>query len=373
MKLFAGVGVVIWLACGAAFAQDAPPVEMYYIELGKEPTAETALKTWNSIHGTHKDLLKNLRYFPATVIQLDNTKLTRVLAGPMTDKKKAQKLCTKLFKKEVSCFVIEGLVNPTSIETVGVAPETAGAHVLPWQVQARPARPAASLPWLGAPAAKAEVNVAEAIAVPLSSDKRAMPRAAGWLNISSFVNEDAALTLWRRVRANAADATAGLRVRMVRPLESQGKEMLLNVGPFANAQNAMDFCQKAILPADNALRCAFAESEATGGALQPVSAQERSAQYTSRRKPLAGNQSSELVYWLKIVAAKTEFAAVQRWEKIRAEHADLLEGIKSDIVPGVNNVGYVVKIGPLPSEDTAGALCQQLKSRKIACRIFAEK
>lgn len=267
------------------------------------------------------------------------------------------------------------------------------------------------------PAAGGKVEVAEAIRVPLSDSNEPAPlavihdqpvtveslpqeevkhhedleppvpaatAASGWINIESFDDEDAATRFWQKVRKKSAAATSSLRVRIVRSLIGRGSNAVLAVGPFAGQYEADSFCHDAIWELDNGLRCSFTDKPQAASAPAPetqAAVASHSDAYAERRKqfrrPINNPGASEPVvlssrlYWLQVLTAPSEMEALQKWEQVRTDNSDLLEGMRSSVSASLTDkTSYVVRIGPMTDNGKAIALCDKLHERGVQCRVL---
>lgn len=392
----------LFFAAATLIATAALADEAYYIELGSAPSQHQASQRWETLSTQYKTILQGLDFHPATIIQANREPVFRIQAGPIEDKAEAWKTCRTLFAEDVPCFVLEGSIIRKP------APVTAA---LPWQSRYRDA---GILPWLfsteaemrqSLPAGEGKVDVAEAIRVPVSEDTASSPSsqirpifetkapppldyqpdAAGWLNIRVFSAEEQAVALWQKVRARVPERAAGLRVRIVKSLAG-GQQVSLNVGPFATAQGAMDFCEQGVTATDSALTCQFARSEPVGRAasLLPVMSQ-HSQKYETRRHVLQTEHAAAKVsadmpltpliptraYWVQVISAGSQMEAMQEWERLKNAHLDLLSDMRSSISsPLAKGAAYVVRVGPLQTNTEAVNLCISLQGRGVHCRIY---
>lgn len=81
-------------------------------------------------------------------------------------------------------------------------------------------------------------------------------------------------------------------------------------------------------------------------------------------------------YRLQIAALPTEARATAEWGRLSNRHADLLRGLKPDIVRadlGDRGVVYRLRVGPIVSEQTARGLCQSLSGRGVGCLVVAPR
>lgn len=452
----------------------------YYIELGSEVSEEGAVTQWQELSSQYRDVLGDLQFNPSTVIQSDNKVVTRIQAGPVESKAKAQKLCARLFEDGTPCFVVEGERMPprpqepeqeaeenVTTQDSGGEELLASASEAPQEATAANEKPAVEddsdegfMPWLfgsssekqaEAPttATEAKVDVAEAIRVPLTEkeepteepkvepvfaaemppqaapepkpepkpqslppqpvqrvappkpvqaaapepvvqqEQAAEPAAAaeqGWLSVSAFEDEEGATALWQDARAASPSQAAGLRVRIVKPLMNRGGRPVvkLSVGPFPAETDALNFCATAIKPVNGALNCRFETSEPPASAQMRAPRYEHSNLYEARRRMLLNNRAArraeryvphavaEKQYWAQVVTAATQVDALRQWERLRAAHPNLLDGLRSSVSASLaGRAKYSVRIGPIGNRAEAVSLCDSLKEQGVSCSIFS--
>lgn len=398
------------LVAGVASAQEA---QTYYLELGSDVDDAAAEKQWNELLKNHKRYLGDLTFYPRTIVESGRATGVRIQAGPIEKKAAADRICRNLFKKDVPCFVIEGFEEPP-VGTIRSLKETiAATHEsrLPWLskkkkrtfsaddaevVETKKEDEQVDL-WkvlFGGnkeasdteetaeekdteEARSGNVEVAEAIAVPLTSDTvkapetvqiRALPEqdiptsqtpdkhdVASWLNVHAFPDEDSASAFWKKVRAAIPRDAAGLRVRVVQPFMLRGKQtaISLNIGPFGSADDADEFCRKGIERIDPYMRCSVGKTNTP----------EKDAQ-SDIPKP-------KTFYWAEVISAENQIEALAIWERLKSEHGAILEGRRSSVAASTREPGrYAVRIGPLTTNEEASGLCSALHEHEIACDIM---
>ena len=92
----------------AAKPLPAPPVaEKYRLQLAALRSKDAVDKAWKRLRKRHRDLLSGLR-LAIEKKDLGRSKgvYYRLLAGPVTDRKKARRLCVDLAKRNVECLVV---------------------------------------------------------------------------------------------------------------------------------------------------------------------------------------------------------------------------------------------------------------------------
>lgn len=264
---------------------------------------------------------------------------------------------------------------------------------------------------------QASVQVAEAIRVPLSDDRRLpssggisisslpdlMPSAggdnediekgsketgAGRLLVSSFLNEEVAISLWDEVRSANPKRSKSLDFIVEPTKASKGQtQAMLSVGPFAHSEEAFEFCREGLQAKDRGLTCRFQPNDsgiANNKTLTLDSTRSesynarRGAQPSSRRRPTQ-NPPSELSpaagpsnqYWVQVVSAKSQMEALKRWEVVKTENQELIGGLRSNVSAATNdNTLFVVRVGPIANNDEAIRVCSQLQRRNVECRVL---
>ncbi len=390
----------------------------FYVELGKDTTKEEAISEWKSLVSKHKSLLSKLQYYPKSVMQGGVAVSTRIQAGPINNKAKAQKICSKLFTDNIPCFVIEGIDNapPTQVMNLSDHPDKPAG--LPWLTASSddiqpptPVKEASALPWLNqTPPAnrQGQVQVAEAIRVPLTDNfnpegngkvtVKALPdikptfrkqlseekpaagaaSGAGWLTVDTFPNEDVATSFWEEVHSSLPKKTSSLHVRVLKPLmvEKQAKASL-SIGPFASNNEALAFCDT-IQAKDRGLNCSYQGNAGDTQLAQLVgsSGNRRSGEV---RKQFAQNAFSNIApaagpskqYWVQVLSASNQMDALHQWDSMKTSNADLLKGMRSSVSPSATDKNeFVVRVGPIVNNDDAVKFCTKLQGRGIACRVL---
>ncbi|MDE3059410.1 MAG: SPOR domain-containing protein [Pseudomonadota bacterium] len=440
--MFAALAAVI-LFPAAAKAEGA-----YFIELGNGKAQEDVTKQWDTLSASHKRLLGGLKLYPKTVYQDGAVIARRIQAGPIAGKDKAEKICRRLFKDNVPCFVLEGLNDAPPSTVVSITDEARSKAsqqaALPWlspppPVAAPPQEEAKGLlPWLlndhkeeetaqsqeqpkpleiaeekpAEPAqeksAKGDVEVAQAVRVPLSEDNGetvapapevkiadladsnntlspsagAEPAPApaadnhpGWLSVASFADEDNATFFWQHVKELSPGRTAGLHVRIIEPAVTQRRSVMattLSVGPFASQSDAMSFCHDAIETAGSNLTCRFGVKEPSRHSLSEAAVlnHEHADAYAARRQASAPAHEEKL-YWVQVVSAASQIEALHAWSEVKDKNADVLKGMRGSVTPSLaDSGGYAVRVGPIRSNDDATSLCGTLHDRGVDCHVL---
>jgi cell division septation protein DedD len=147
------------------------------------------------------------------------------------------------------------------------------------------------------PVMSADVDVAEAIAVPLSNKtddrmdlssnigKTAGDVAVvsfsswepGYLIIESFANETIANKFWGYVKVESPDTAHSMRVKIQRPLLARNSGgVQLSIGLFESGSKAADFCNSMVPGFDTRLKCIYDISTETFAKSEPTKQAETS-------------------------------------------------------------------------------------------------
>ena len=344
------------VSASVVFAADS-----FYVEIGNKSSAEAVKNDWYILSEKYKNLLADLKLFPKQVVDESGNSATVIQAGPILKKAQAQKICSVLFAKKIPCFVIDGLggdAPPTISTTMSKALGAKSLKIAqsedttPW-VDDSPIVSSATnneatqvIGQIGSNSGEgvvnkkvdiiskvtekteAKVEVAQAIAVPLSNDIDTNPvilsnddeynnqkpkneiktevkqgktektiqpsvenipeaknlkidakelkpadvladNGGGWLSIEGFENETEANNFWKELSNKKSNLIIDLRSRINRSLVSGGAggSVKLNVGPFSSANSGKEFCKQAKL-INTKIICHFAIDSSS--ALQEV-------------------------------------------------------------------------------------------------------
>lgn len=472
--LFSLLSIAV-MACALAPASFAADDE-YFVEIGDDVQKDDAQAQWQALVNKNKTLLGKLKLYPKDVMQDGKQVATRMQAGPITSKVQAIKICNKLFAKDVPCFVIEGVnAPPTAMAHLKDSKQIAssGGGILPWltggssasadtEVKDIPAPPAVkgedtaidgsprsandqsssvkgkvTLPWLEAKKSdpwdgedsekqeaekekakkKAEVQVAEAIRVPLtethdledqihvnslpelkpsfgthklqdqSAEMGNVNSGAGWLDVGNFASEEIASSMWDEVRAANKKQAKTLNMRISKPASGSGNTTL-SVGPFANSAEALNFCRNGLQAAERGLQCGFVANDAGIANGKLLALNQRADAYAKRRKPvqnpdvqtasvaanvakLAPASGPSKQYWVQVVKADSQMQALKQWDELKRANAEVIGDLRSSVsAAATDKSSYVVRVGPILENDQAIRVCSQLQKRNVDCRVL---
>lgn len=375
LKIIVASFAAILLSATHAFADD-----LIYVELGTAESQSDAAEQWQAVQKKQPKLLHGLEFMPREVMHAGRKKLVHIQAGPIEDKRDAQRLCNRLFKAEISCFIVEGL-TPTYAKAPAVQPVN---EPLPWLSETAPAarEPKNEGGFLTSifgedekPATETKIQVAEAIRVPLSTNENApatklvnvqpvQAGISGWLTLDSFTSESEASQFWKKLRASSPSMVVGLRVLIIR---TEDDKVALTLGSFANETAANDFCEQVVKPQNESLNCHFGAHAPKAASLAPRKSDEPSQRDVQKDTRLRLTQSR--IYWVQVASGESKRDAEESWQEVLSANKDLLEGIRHSITSIDSD--YMVRVGPLSTEEEAAELCQTLKKRGMECDVEA--
>ena len=408
------VFLVLGVAAMPAFADE----DKYYIEIGGDVSKDDAAKQWQELVAQHKALLGKLTFYPKSIIHSGAAVSTRIQAGPIADKPKAERICRRLFATNVACFVIEGLGEKPATQMMNLSEKAEEQSLqvvqLPWSPNSDvppppPVAPAAPEPENATQETEKQgsVHVAEAIRVPLTENEAPQGNAqivskplpsldiqqakdgpyaneskdsgAGWLTVKSFPNEDVASSFWEEVRSGNSVKTKDLHVRVLTPLlAGNATGTSLGIGPFTSSSDAYAFCRETLQASARGLGCSFAGEPLS----EPADASALGAHYlhndayAARREAVERNRPAENPaipgdqYWVQVASAPTQMEALRMWDNLKSGNQDVLAGMRSSVSSSLaDKNNFVVRVGPLGDSASAGNLCTTLHGRGVDCRV----
>lgn len=389
---------VLFILLAASLAATPVRAEEFYVELGRTNTEDEAKAVWAELQPKYK-FLANYDVYPNKILLEGGNFSYRVQAGPMQDKKEAERVCGRLFRRKVQCFVIEGF-DPKNAETFSGADSDKSSlsmrDFLPWMAPApTPVPPPAPVKEEKAPEpvakpsakeekAAAKVDVAEAIPVPVTTDAESNEvsigtgevtepapsiessvfsifSSSGWLVIQPFLDEAAAQRFWKQLPQAAAVERFSMKI--IHPLVSQDiPKVILALGKFDSETAAMQFCHDFVTESKY-LECQFASEPPQGDDTVQKSA-------VSQDAAAQAQEDENSLFWAEVLSEKSQDKALEKWERIRTDNDDILVNVRSQITSSMARPDiYVVRIGPMKSKAKAGKLCGRLKARGVKCTV----
>lgn len=458
----------------APAATPPAPAPAYLLQLGTYTDAEEATARWKTLTSSHGKPLKGLSLVLSEVRLQAGNSFYRTQAGYLSDRTKAQEICTALYNEGLDCFVVEsGLASDRSIQPDTALPSSqevakdssaskpsasGGVTIEEDVVDIAPAKPATppsnitvaeakpktpagytvvpesdALPWLksvtsekpakvaaadgaayepgreprplqgnavfsepvdaapvasapvGAPTAnanvKSEVEVAEAIRVPLSSTgdmpsprpsllpSRNSNKRSTWLQINYFPSEEVAVNFWEKMTSKHPDLTNGLRFRTSQPFRGGAGHISAQVGPMTSKETGDSLC---IIANKHKLRCSPFED--IGSSASANRSRDRSANLSRPRS--ASAPAGTISYWIQFGSYPSANEAEDQWGSLSALNKDLLDSTQHRIAEpryGSNaQPVYRLRAGPYALRLSAQDLCSRLKLRQHKCLVVRE-
>ena len=264
-------------------------------------------------------------------------------------------------------------------------------------VNAAPARPAM-------PSGSAQVEVAEAIPVPLSEAPQAIvspeneeyvflgrrARAWGaspsrnfaqktvWAKIQYFASKRAAMEFWNQLRAQYPQTTYQLRARITKPYtrHEATEKVSLQLGPFLKSSDVGVVCN---LVKESPVTCGLARDMGSDSAANTPRYRPDDRGYATMRNN-ATSQSPRAArgtnYWVQLGAYPTKAAAYQAWNRLKAKHPYSLESRVANVTRPLHSSStratYRLRTGPFSIRAGAEQLCQGIKNGQSGCVVVSE-
>lgn len=418
--------VAVKFSISNAFADDG-----YFLEIGKSGSEDEINSNWNNLSSKYKKSLGSLKLYPKSIVDEQGETSTIMQVGEIANKNKAQAICNMLFSKNIPCFVIEGIEGKPPTVSIGIAQATSSPRsgfVLPWQdvgaapqIMTEDEQPNAK--------SEADVDVAEAISVPLSDQTnsisenkiipiiqekrkpvnvaREMPlvqfssNEAGRLNIRGFSNENEANDFWNNVGNKHPNLVDGLSIRIQRSLTGGSNSGIqVSVGQFADGDAAAEFCNQAVVEALSPLKCGYdveGDVFAAAGSTRHASAYEQRRASTERRMParqmefmrvrelprqivetkeLNTDESKDdsKKFWAQVAISDSKEEAAYRLKEIKKKYSKDISDTPGSISYSPNSVHgkYSAQLGSFSSEERAQSICDKLQQRGVDCLVVSK-
>ncbi|GEM_PF-5653319 len=275
----------------------------------------------------------------------------------------------------------------------------------------------------GAPSAKAQVNIAEAVPVPLSSDSanndgsrasysgsssaRATSNYAAqgagsgnfWAELSYFNSNADAYNYWNSIKERSGNNLDNLDLRVVQPFRKYrtAPRYSLRVGPFptllairqlcADTRNEKLLCRAVKQTSSNRHRTASLKAGRIGtgarnffstlpqNSIDGDSAAELpQGRYASiSRQPKPANLGSG--YWLQLGSFPNAGLAARAWQMLQDNHKNILGNLSEQITTpngsNLSNARYRLRTGPFNSNSAAMNICSRLQAGGGSCIVIS--
>lgn len=241
------------------------------------------------------------------------------------------------------------------------------------------------------------VNVAEAIRVPLTDDNEArskvLPRIADnqvfepagvvsninyWVQINYFANEEKAHNLYEEFRNTYPDLSDGVRMRITRPYAYSDKpgHVTLRIGTFNKQNDINTVCS---LAAKRGLHCTKIKDNGKSGTNNK---HENSGNISAGNNAVANNEflgqpaDNNLVYWIQLGTFSSEEDAWDKWKSIKKTKKKIIGKANATVTqPQASSAQrkiFRLRTGPYASQSAAEMLCNKLLKSGGDCIVVSE-
>lgn len=247
---------------------------------------------------------------------------------------------------------------------------------------------------------EAQVEVAEAIQVPLSFGNAApvpvnkpvgyggfpsqpLPERTLWVQLSHFSSKEAAMGYWRSMTTQNPEMMRLLRVRIISPWRSRtpslSRAASLRMGPFSDREAINRLCGVA---AQNGLRCTMVQEVGSTAAANVVRRPSNIENHnrrtaTSRGYTRTAGATPGGMYWVQLGAFGSVAEAKKRWGELQATHDDVLSRMQPQIsYPALSSSPtpvYHLRTGPFVSKSSAIRNCTSLQTRRVGCVVVQSR
>lgn len=250
--------------------------------------------------------------------------------------------------------------------------------------------------------AQAEVEVAEAVQVPVTFDSRPTPqlvnKPAGyggfpsqpaqpgnsWLQLGYFADKEAAFAFSRELSDRLPEAMQMTRMRITSPFASNRglkQKVAMRVGPFQTDADALAVCS---LAERQGLKCSQVQELGNSAtANTPRNRYNGPREQYGRREAVNrgyGNTPGAApsgAYWVQLGAFDNAVAAQRYWEQLSASNPDALSRLRPQVsYPALSSSPtpvYHLRTGPFVNKVPAQDLCGVLRARNASCILVQER
>lgn len=282
----------------------------------------------------------------------------------------------------------------------------------PVPVTVAPVAPVAVATVQAPPAPAAEpvgnVNVAEAIRVPLTRDNSTMPpqtvvvappgtplmnmpapdsNGVYWAQINYFADEASAHNFYEEFRNAYPDISDGIRMRITRPYayaNTRGR-VTLRMGTFAQASDIRAICAMASHQNLNCISVKDASPLGAGSSYLGNKAPENlSSAFPSVSASSSGGHFLDaapqhvdtVAYWVQFGSFGSYDDAMDKWKDIQKSNKKLLSKLRPSIsepeMSSYERKVFRLRTGPFNNRGIADSLCDKLSTRGESCIVLGE-
>jgi hypothetical protein len=245
-----------------------------------------------------------------------------------------------------------------------------------------------------------EVNVAEAIRVPLSGAQSVQPAPAPrvvtrepgvggypsynpefrtlWAQINYFPDQQTALAFWDEYRYRNAESTRAVRVRITQPYYfARSGRVSLRMGPFAELDDVRNLCAAATSTGRD-LKCALVKDMGSSASAATPRGTSNYRGYEEGKRLQNWNMSPDApANWVQLGSYPTPDRAWGEWERIKNDHVDLLGKVGADVntanMSSSAKQVFRLRVGPFMTKMGARLLCEKLEYRGVSCIVVGRK
>ena len=264
---------------------------------------------------------------------------------------------------------------------------------------------------IASPANKGKVEVAEAIAVPLSEITAATDNAiiepvktnsksavlktnrkplglrstpsqnflqkSLWVKINYFDNEKSANNYWRELRNSHPETTKNLRRRITKPYSNRkiAKRVSMQLGPLLEYKDVQKLCEIAVTSPD--LKCAVQRNNGVSTTSRDKRSINSDSKYYSRatvQNRYSGNKkrAHSTKFWTQMGSYRNRGDAMKVWSELKAKHKELKKlhpHLAHPAYSSSQRVIYRLRSGPFATRAGAQELCTSLNSNSTPCIV----
>ncbi|MEI7668974.1 MAG: SPOR domain-containing protein [Pseudomonadota bacterium] len=241
----------------------------------------------------------------------------------------------------------------------------------------------------------ANVDVAEAIRVPLSKDNNSESKSANitdsriapfaqqfpsqenrkyWAQINYFSDELQAQGFYEDFRNQYSEISDGLRIKITHPYGKSGKSsrISLRVGAFANSSQVKIICDTAIKKGYSCKNVkelsAFSENE--NFANNPSITSE---QTINNEESFLSKSEQQPSYWVQLGSYSSPDEAWDKWSNVKKKFKKIIGKYEANVAEPENNSSdtttYRLRFGAFNSSESASSICNKLSNSGENCLV----
>jgi len=341
--------IAISLMIASATSHSAYAADAFYLEIGNQGTADEISAEWKKLSKKHKNLLGKLEFFPKSVTDKGGDTAHIIQAGPITEKRKAQAICNKLFARDVSCFVIEGIEDRPPSSSVSMSKMFSGTFVDDKSTQkiavVAPSVPVDSAPQVlgevSSPAPVIKEEIAAPVEKPSAKEDAPAPVVISEKLVETKVEPKAELkpaeTKAAEVKPDSKPAEVKEEAKLEQKIQPKAESKI-----EPKAEPKIDVAQAIPVPLSN-------KTSGTSG----------SAVVAKELAPVEFATGD--AGWLNVSSFKTAGEANNFWDNVHGKYVDLTAGLRvrvqKSLIANNSSGRYQLSFGPFSSGNDAKQFC----------------